>query len=87
MCGGEGKECAICRFGDDNCLTAMYEDNFCLATKNQIIERLNNNRYPCYRQVMINALNTKFNHVYVNGETIIEEYPSQNYCCENNIHN
>ena len=67
MCGGEGKECAICRFGSSNCLTAMYEDNFILATKNQIEERINNNSFPRYHQIMIDTFK-KLNSEKVGGE-------------------
>lgn len=63
ICGIGDKECAICGFGEC-CLAAMYEDDFELATKEQIICRLNNNKYPLYRQLMIDTLKNVFGYVY-----------------------
>lgn len=52
MCGAGDKACAVCEFGSD-CLVSMREDNFVRASKRTLIERLNNNKYPRYRQLMI----------------------------------
>lgn len=54
-------DCHICALGDMNCLTAMNENNFQPASKEQIIARLKNNRYPDYRQRMIDTLKKVYN--------------------------
>ena len=54
-------DCHICALGDMNCLTSMNENNFKPASKEQIITRLKNNRFPNYRQSMINTLKEVYN--------------------------
>jgi hypothetical protein len=39
----------------------MNENNFTPASKEQIIARLENNKYPDYRQCMINTLKEVYN--------------------------
>lgn len=54
-------DCDICALGDMNCLTSMNENNFCMTSKEQIITRLKNNKYPDYRQHMIDTLKEVYN--------------------------
>ena len=49
MCSGE---CAICALGDGNCLTAMYEDHYCPASRVQVERRLKNGEYSKYTDLM-----------------------------------
>lgn len=64
-CGAFDKSCGICGNGDGGCLASMAEDLFTPATKEQIIERLNNNRYTGDRNIMIATLKEKFNYDYI----------------------
>lgn len=51
-CSGE---CCVCACGN-GCLAGHGDDDFCPASSQQIIERLNNGEYPNYRQTMIAEL-------------------------------
>ena len=51
-CSGE---CCICCCGDFG-LAGHGDDDFSLATKEQVIKRLNRGSYPGYRQMMIDYL-------------------------------
>lgn len=64
MCGVGDKECCICWFGGRGCLASMRDDYFIPANKEDIIERLNNNRFNSYRQHMINTLLKRYNYIY-----------------------
>jgi len=77
MCGAGDKQCAVCEFGS-GCLVSMREDNFIRASKRTLIERLNNNKYPRYRQLMIDTLKSEYNHNYIYGEDLPE---LRNYGC------
>lgn len=59
-CSGE---CCVCRCGDF-CLAGHGDDDFCLASKETIIERLDNNKYKGYRQYMINFLQKMYGYDY-----------------------
>lgn len=67
-CGVGDKECAICGLGEC-CLTTMYEDNFELATKEQIVSRIDNNEYPFYKQLMIDTLKNVFDYIYEENQS------------------
>lgn len=54
-------DCCICALGDMNYLTSMNENNFELASEEQIITRLENNQYPDYKQCMIDTLKKVYN--------------------------
>lgn len=51
-CSGD---CGICGCGGF-CLAGHGDDDFCLATAEQIIDRLDNNLYPDSRELMIETL-------------------------------
>lgn len=78
MCGSGNKECAICACGD-GCVVGFRDDYFSPASERQLVERLNNNRYPDYRQLMIDTLK-KRGHEY-NGYEELEPLPEQQVCC------
>jgi hypothetical protein len=59
-CSGE---CAVCN-AEGGCLAGHGDDDFSPATKEQLINRLNNNKYPSYRQLMIDTLKRSFNVIY-----------------------
>lgn len=51
-CSGE---CCVCSVGD-YCLAGHGDDDYSPASKDQVIERLKNNEYPRYRQVMLDYI-------------------------------
>ena len=59
-CSGE---CAICSCGE-NCLAGNGDDDYSDATKEQVIKRLDNDRYPRYRQLMIDFLRQRYGVIY-----------------------
>lgn len=59
-CSGE---CCLCGVGD-GCIAGHGDDYFCPASKEQIIERLDNNEYPSYRQMMKDHLMCTFGYNY-----------------------
>lgn len=77
-CGCQDKECAICACGDC-CVAGSHDDDFSPASEWQLVERLNNNRYPNYRKLMIDTLK-KQGHEY-NGYEELELLPEQQACC------
>ncbi len=81
-CGIGDKECAICVCGD-GCLASMHEDFFALASERQLVERLNEGRYPNYRQLMIDTLKKHFSHEYTGYEEL-PPLPKQEVCCTTN---
>lgn len=81
MCVIGEKECAICAFSG-GCLAAVREDFFELASERQLIERLNEDRFPQYRQLMIDTLKMHFNHDY-SGYEKLSPPPKQEVCCIN----
>lgn len=59
-CSGE---CCVCACGMF-CLAGHGDDDFCLASKEQIIENLDNNRYRSYTDYMITTLRNVYNYEY-----------------------
>jgi hypothetical protein len=47
------------------CLAGHGDDDYSLASKNQIIKRLDNGEYPDYRKLMIDTLKNKYNYDYI----------------------
>lgn len=85
ICGAGDKECAICGLGGC-CLTTMYEDNFELATKEQIVSRIDNNEYPFYKQLMIDTLKNVFDYIYEENQYVKEhQISTQECCCISNV--
>ena len=68
MCGGE---CAICALGGGGCLTAMYEDNYCPASRIQVEKRLKNGEYPRFKKLMEDYI----------ADKPIEPINEISYCC------
>ena len=66
-CGTDGKECAVCCYGD-GCVATMLEDLYAPATQEQIIDRLNQREYPRFRQLMIDTLKREFGCIYEEKE-------------------
>lgn len=54
-------DCEICGLGDLYCVAARHENYFCMASKEQIINRLKNNKFPDERQHMIDTLKEIYN--------------------------
>lgn len=80
ICGAGDKECAICGSGDGGCLATMREDLFSLASERQLVERLNEGKYPDYKQLMIDTLKRSYNHEYTGTEEL-KPLPKQLNCC------
>lgn len=80
ICGVGDKECAICSSGDGGCLATMREDLFSLASERQLVERLNEGKYPDYKQLMIDTLKRIYNHEYTGTEEL-KPLPKQLNCC------
>ena len=59
-CSGE---CCLCGCGA-GCLAGHGDDDFWPASKEQIIERLDNNEYPSYRRLMKDHLRRSFGYDY-----------------------
>ena len=59
-CSGE---CCVCKYGD-NCSAGHGDDDYCDATKEQVIERLNNGSYAYCKEIMIAYLRDYFNYEY-----------------------
>jgi len=59
-CSGE---CAVCACGDA-CAAGHGDDDYCPASKDQLISRLSMDRYAGNRQLMIDTLKQKFNFTY-----------------------
>lgn len=60
-CSGE---CCICDCSG-GCLAGHGDDDFIPASKEKIIENLDNNRYERYREYMIKYLKEKYNFDYI----------------------
>lgn len=52
ICGTKGKECGICYCADGNCIASMNEDLYMPATKEQVMKRIDEGRYPSDRKAM-----------------------------------
>ena len=63
MCGVKDKECATCYCGD-GCLASMREDFWMKATKQQLIDRLDNGKYKNYTDLMKIKLKEWYDYVY-----------------------
>jgi len=63
-CSGE---CCVCACGDF-CLAGHGDDDFRLATKEQIISRLDKGQYRSYRFMMVNTLFNVYNYEYTRSE-------------------
>ena len=60
-CSGE---CCVCACGDF-CLAGHGDDNYCLATKEQIISRLDKGEYKSYTNIMIDTLRNVYGYDYL----------------------
>lgn len=56
--------CCVCACGSF-CLAGHGDDDYSPAQKEQVIERLNKNKYPLYRDEMIKYLIDKFGYEYI----------------------
>lgn len=56
--------CCICAYGDGPCFAGNNDDDFMLASKEQIISRLDSGKYPSERDRMINVLEDKYEYRY-----------------------
>lgn len=75
-CSGE---CCLCGVGQ-GCLAGHGDDDFYPATKEQIIERLDNGQFPSYRQMMIDHLKRAFNydyHGYIDTDDCVKIDPKE----------
>lgn len=59
-CSGE---CCLCTCGD-LCLAGHGDDDFSLASKKQIIDRLDKGAYPSYTSMMKDHLRIRFGYDY-----------------------
>ncbi len=59
-CSGE---CCVCNCGRF-CIAGHGDDNFSLASKNHIIENLDNGKYPSYTDYMIKTLKNVYGYEY-----------------------
>ena len=59
-CSGE---CCICACGDF-CLAGHGDDDYSLASKKQIIERLDKGQYSSHTKTMINTLENIYGYKY-----------------------
>lgn len=56
--------CCICSAGGGCCLAGIGDDDYSPATKEQVIERLDNNKYYLDRDEMIQYLKERFDYDY-----------------------
>ena len=69
-CSGE---CCVCAGGGEGfCLAGHGDDDFVPASKEHIIENLDNNRYSSYRKYMINYLSEHYNYHYTDENRVIQ---------------
>ena len=61
-CSGE---CCVCACGNF-CLAGNGDDDFCLASKEHIVENLDNGKYSLYRDYMIKTLKNVYGYEYNN---------------------
>lgn len=59
-CSGE---CCVCSYGG-HCLASSTDDNFNLATKEQIINRIEAGNYASSKEYMVATLKDKFGYDY-----------------------
>ncbi len=60
LCSGE---CCICACGN-LCLAGHGDDDFTIASKEEIIKRLDEGRYPSWREYMIEHLLKRYGYKY-----------------------
>lgn len=61
MCGAFEKPCYLCKF-DGRCVCSWNEDEFCLASKDELIDRVNSPKYSEVRGEIITALNVYYSY-------------------------
>lgn len=66
MCNCSG-ECCVCA-NAGGCLAGHGDDYFASATKEKIIENLNSNKYPNYREYMIKYLKENHGFDYIQSK-------------------
>lgn len=66
MCNCRG-ECCVCA-NAGGCLAGHGDDYFASATKEKVIENLNSNKYPNYREYMIKYLKEKHGFDYIQSK-------------------
>ena len=57
-------KCCICAYSDSQCFNIYDKDYYCKATKKQVIKRLDDNKWPNYREYMINYLKEEYDYDY-----------------------
>ena len=60
--------CCVCMLGTGTCLAGHGDDDFCLASKETIIHRLDNGEFESYRDVMIGTLKSQYGYDYMESE-------------------
>lgn len=63
-------DCEICALAG-GCLAGHYDDDFVLASKEQIIERLDNHKYENYRKKMKETLIREYLYDYDKHQSIV----------------
>ena len=63
MCSACSGECCVCGCGG-GCLAGHGDDYYCPASKEQVIGRLDDGRYPDFRDEMIKYLKDNFGYDY-----------------------
>ena len=56
--------CCICSVAGGGCLAGIGDDDYSPATKEQVIERLDNHKYEWDRKKMIQYLKEEFDYNY-----------------------
>lgn len=56
--------CCVCACGDF-CLAGHGDDDYCLATKEQLISRLDKGQYKSYTNIMIDTLRNVYGYDYL----------------------
>lgn len=71
-CSGD---CCVCSLADMNCLAGIGDDYYSPATKEQVIERLDNKKYCSserYTEIMIKYLKDRFAYEYKDVKYLIK---------------
>lgn len=83
-CNGE---CCVCYFGSD-CIAGHGDDFYAEATKNQIIKRLDEGKFPNYTDYMKKYLKSVYDYDYDknlnNPNRLDVETKIEQKCCCNN---
>ena len=56
-------KCCVCAY-DEFCLAGHGDDDFCLASKEKIIENLDKEKYPSHTDHMIKVLKNEYRYDY-----------------------